>query len=267
MPDITVITPSLNQGQFIEQTIISVVEQQGVDLQYIVVDGVSQDATGAILERYRDRIGTLLIEPDEGQADALRKGFALAQAPICGYLNSDDYLLAGALKAVVDYFAAHPDVDAVYTDRVYVDEKDHPIRYWRLPRHSSYMMCRWDFIPQETCFWRREAMEEVGGIDPSYRFAVDYDLFARMMIRGKRFVHLPGFVGVFREHPCSKTSTQLDQVGLAEMERVRCQSGIRIKRYELLFAALYYALLQIRSTAYLWMHPNGPDVFRRRHER
>ena len=261
-PQVSIVTPSYNQGRFIERTLRSVLDQSGVDVQYIVVDGTSRDATVDVLERYRDRLAELVIEPDDGQADALRKGFRLATADICGYLNSDDYLLPGTLRTVLEYFEQHPDVDAIYTDRIFVDQEDRLTGYWRLPPHSDYVMCRWDFIPQETCFWRRAVMEELGGIDPGYQFAVDYDLFARMMKNGKRFVHLPGFFAVFREHSESKTSSQLEAVGLQEMERVREKYGFVVKRYHMPIAAFYYGLVRARSIVYEWRNPDGPDVFR-----
>ena len=169
VPDVSIVTPSLNQGRYIEQTLCSVLQQEGVRLQYIVVDGVSNDQTLEILERYRSRIDVLLIEKDDGQADAIRKGLSLATGTICAYLNSDDYLLPGALSRVATFFSENPGIDAVYSDRIFVDGDDRLLRYWRLPMHSNYVMCRWDFIPQETCFWRRSAMEEAGGIDAATR--------------------------------------------------------------------------------------------------
>jgi glycosyltransferase involved in cell wall biosynthesis len=260
-PDISIVTPSLNQGNFIGQTIRSVLSQSGVRVQYVVVDGCSTDETRSVLERYRDALDHLIIEPDHGQADAIKKGFARTSGVICGYLNSDDYLLPGALERVVAYFRANPSVDVVYGDRIYVDEEDRLLRYWRLPPHSDFINCRWDFIPQEACFWRRSVMEQMGGIDSSYRFAVDYDLFARMMKAGKRFVHLAEFFAVFREHPGSKTTSAWESTGAPEMERVRRKYGFEVKPYQMVPAALHYGLLQLRSGWFRWRYPAGPAVF------
>jgi glycosyltransferase involved in cell wall biosynthesis len=259
--DISIVTPSLNQGVFIEQTILSVLSQAGVTVQYIVVDGGSTDSTRGILERYRNRLDRLIVEPDHGQADAIRKGFSLATGEFCGYLNSDDYLLPDALERAVRFLRANSGVDAVYGDRIYVDEQDRLLRYWRLPRHFDYINCRWDFIPQEACFWRRAVMEEVGGIDDSYRFAVDYDLFARMMKQGKHFVHLGEFFAVFREHPRSKTSANWESTGAPEMVRVREQYGFEVKPHQMIPAALHYAWLSARSGWFKWRYPGGPPAF------
>lgn len=259
--DISIITPSFNQAAFIEQTIRSVRAQENVSVQYIVVDGASSDGSADILQRYASEIDHLIIEADHGQAHALEKGFALASADFCGYLNSDDYYLPGALQRVVGLLRAQPSIDVLYGDRIYVDAEDQLLRYWRLPPHSDFINCRWDFIPQEACFWRRSAMEAAGGVDPSYRFAVDYDLFARMMQAGKRFVHVSEFYAVFRDHPRSKTSSAWEAVGAPEMERVREAYGFRVRPYQMVPAALHYGLLKMRSEWYRWRFPNGPTAF------
>ena len=244
--DVTVVTPSLNQAPFIEQTLASVLNQKGVSVQYIVVDGGSTDGTQAILERYNDRLHTLIIEPDEGQADALHKGFALAEGRICCYLNSDDYLLPGSLQRVVEYFRHRPNVDVVYGHRIYVDENDRFLKYWILPPHNDYLMKRWDYIPQECSFWRRDAMLAVGGIDPRWQFAMDYDFFVRLMQRGSRFVRWNAFLGVFREHQASKTSSLMSTVGIKEVEKVRERHGIRIRSLDWgLAAALHGSIISM----------------------
>ena len=107
-------------------------------------------------------------------------------------------------------------------------------------------------------------MEEAGGIDPSYGFAVDYDFFARMMTRGMRFKHISDFLAVFREHPDSKTSSALQTIGLAEMDRVRSRYGCRIRRAEYLVAAAYYGQLRLRSSLFQLLNPSGPASFRDR---
>lgn len=224
---ISVVTPSFNQGVFIEHTINSVLSQDSVDLEYIVVDGVSTDGTQEILERYRCRLSQLIIEPDRGQADALRKGFGVATGDVLCYLNSDDVFLPGALQKVVLAFQKHPDVDVIYGNRLFIDAKGKITRSWILPPHSDYLMSRWDFIPQENCFWRREAMSRVGGIDPSYQFAMDYDLFTRMM-KDSRFRHVHDFFAAFRVHRDAKTSRLYDTVGLEEVARVRSDRDIQL---------------------------------------
>lgn len=174
---ISVVVPSLNQGQYIATCLTSILEQQFDNLELIVVDGGSTDETVSILNRYSPKISHLIIEPDSGQADALNKGFALATGDIQCYLNSDDYLLPGTLEFVQAYFSKHPSVDAFYSDRIFVSAEGEVIGCWRLPGHIRYLMERWDYIPQETCFWRRNLYEETSGVDTNLQFAMDYDLF------------------------------------------------------------------------------------------
>ena len=261
--DFSIVTPTLNQGRFIEQTILSVLSQKNIDVQYIVVDGGSTDETAEILERYRDRIDTIVSEPDRGQADALRKGFALARGRFVGYLNSDDYLLPDALTTAKRIFESNKSLDLVYGDRIFVDENDRLDRYWRLPRHRDYFMLRWDFIPQEACFWRRAAMEEVGGIDTSCRFALDYDLLARMMVSGKKLQHTHRFFAVFREQAAAKTTSQLQEIGIPEMNRVRDKYKIEIDKSDYFLAMWFTLRLRLRSWFYL-KHNREPKLFRRR---
>ena len=201
---------------------------------------------------------------DRGQADALVKGFAYATAPIVGYLNSDDYLLPGALQLVLEHFERQPEVDAWYSHRIFVDEFDHLLRYWYLPPHSNYINLRWDFIPQETCFWRRTAMEAVGGIDRRLDFAMDYDLFVRMMRAGCRFRRLDDFLAVFREHDASKTVCHMETVGAREVNVVQQANRVSIHWYDRLVAAAFYSWLQLRSARLKRRLPLGPDAFIRR---
>jgi glycosyltransferase involved in cell wall biosynthesis len=248
--DVTVVTPSLNQAPFIERTLSSVLAQRGVSVQYIVVDGGSRDGTREILSRYEDRLHTLIVEQDEGQADALRKGFQLAEGRICCYLNSDDYWLPDTLQRVVSYFSRHPDVDVVYGHRIYVDEEDRFLKYWILPPHFDYLMKRWDYIPQECTFWRREAMLKVGGIDPRWQFAMDYDFFVRLMDHGYRFARWNAFLGMFRQHKASKTSSLMLTVGIREVENIRERYGINTHRADWLLAILLHGSIVCCSWIY-----------------
>ncbi|MEM6820973.1 MAG: glycosyltransferase family 2 protein [Verrucomicrobiota bacterium] len=261
--DFTIVTPTLNQGRYIEQTLNSVISQQNVSVQYIVVDGGSSDETASILERYKSRVSTIISEPDCGQADALRKGFALAEGEIVAYLNSDDYFLPGTLERIRQLMNEHTDTDLIYGDRIFVDADNNLIRYWKLPVHVDYVMLRWDFIPQEAAFWRRSAMEFVGGIDKKYQFAMDYDLFARMMKAGKNFKHSDQFFAVFREHAEAKTSVLMNELGMPEMELVRRENSIKILPWDHLIGAFYLACLKSRSWMYRILGPEPSDFTNR----
>jgi glycosyltransferase involved in cell wall biosynthesis len=243
-PKISIVTPSYQQGPFLEWTIRSVLEQGYPNLEYVVMDGGSKDETGEILARYKDRLAYCESAPDGGQADAVARGFEHTSGEIMAYLNSDDVLAPGALHFAARFLTEHPEVDAIYSHRVFIDEENRVTRYWILPPHHSWMMQRWDYIPQETCFWRRRIYEKVGGIDRNFQFALDYDLFVRFMKHG-RMERVNRFLGAFREHPSSKTTLQ--EGPHPEVERVYQAHGIRIADWHRLPQLAQYELLDVRS--------------------
>jgi glycosyltransferase involved in cell wall biosynthesis/SAM-dependent methyltransferase len=225
-PRISIVTPSYNQGKFIERTVRSVFLQRYPNLEYILMDGGSTDETLERLQPYRDKFSYFVSERDRGQADAIAKGFARSSGDIMAYLNSDDLLAPDALHFVARFFQENPRVDWIYSHRCTVDDNDQVIWYWILPPHISFLMRRWDYIPQETCFWRRSLFEKTGNIDRSYKFAMDYDLFVRFMNQGNGR-RLNRFLGVFRDHSASKTKQLLETVGAREMLKVRRKFRIR----------------------------------------
>jgi hypothetical protein len=230
LPRMTVVTPSYQQRQFLEATIRSVLSQSGVRLDYIVEDGGSTDGTPALLERYSSQLKRWRSAPDAGQADALRRGFAdLDCGPddIMGYLNSDDLLMPGAARFVAEYFASHPEVDVVFGHRVLIDEAGDEVGRWFTPRTAVDDLHWVDLVPQETLFWRKRVWDRVGGIDPKFQFALDWDLLLRFQTAGAQFVRLPWFLGLFRLHPTQKSQARLLEVGIPEMDALRARSLYR----------------------------------------
>jgi glycosyltransferase involved in cell wall biosynthesis len=225
-PKISIVTPSFNHGKFIEYTVRSVVHQRYPALEYIVMDGGSTDETMSILDVYKAYFAHVTSERDEGQADAVARGFERSTGDIMAYLNSDDMLAPGTLEFVAHFFADHPNVDAIYSHRLAVDENNRVIWYWMLPKHNSYLMRRWDLIPQETCFWRRSLFERAGNVDKSFQFAMDYDLFVRYMAEGQ-FKRVNRFLAAFRQHSAAKTTQLMQTVGVAEVQRVWVKNGFK----------------------------------------
>lgn len=216
------VTPSYNQAQFIERTVRSVLDQDYPNLDYRVQDGGSNDGTVEILRRYEGRLAGWDSRPDKGQSEAINRGFAGTTGEIMAWLNSDDVLFPGALEYVADYFASHPDVDAIYGHRILIDEEDRQIGRWILPAHSNRVLSWADFVPQETLFWRRRIWDKAGGqVDESFRFAMDWDLLLRFREAGARFRRVPRFLGGFRIHSRQKTSAAITDVGFQEMNRLR----------------------------------------------
>ncbi len=217
----TVVTPSFQQGQFLERTLLSVLDQGYPALEYVVQDGGSTDETLDVLRRHSDALARWESVPDGGQANAINRGFAGTEGEIMAFLNSDDLLLPGSLAYVARYFKRHPEVDVVYGHRVLVDERDRQIGAWLIPARAERVLQWADCIPQETLFWRRRAWEAAGAqMDESFRFALDWDLLLRLRESGARMKRLPRFLGAFRLHTDQKHSVLLD-AGEEESAKLR----------------------------------------------
>jgi len=226
LPQIAIVTPSYNQPAFIESTMLSVLNQNYPKLLYVVQDGASPAPTPAIIARYGERLTAWVSAADHGQSDAVRRGFdrlagRLGPTDVMAWLNSDDFINPRALRFVGEYFATHPRVDAIYGHRIIINEHDQEIGRWILPRHHPRSLEWIDYVPQETFFFRKRAWDLVGGVDPSFQFALDWDLLARFTRAGLRVVRLPYFLGSFRIHAAQKTSAAIHTTGADEMRRVR----------------------------------------------
>ena len=221
-PVISLVTPTLNQGEYLERTIQSVLEQQYPKLEYIIQDGGSDDQTVEIIRKYEDRLAHWQSAPDRGQSHAINLGMHHATGDILAYLNSDDLLLPGTLAYVARYFQRHPNIDVVYGHRILINEDDRQIGRWILPHHDDRFLAWADYIPQETMFWRRRAWDSVSAqIDETFQFAMDWDLILRFRSAGMKFARLPRFMGAFRVMDDQKTVRLLHTVGRTEMERIR----------------------------------------------
>jgi glycosyltransferase involved in cell wall biosynthesis len=226
LPHIAVVTPSYNQAGYLPLTMESVLSQGYPRLRYAVQDGASTDGSAQWLGRYAPRLAHAESVSDRGQADAIARGFShllgkLAPADVMAWLNSDDLYSPGALRRVGEYFAANPDVDAVYGHRIVIDEAGYEVGRWVLPPHDPDALTWVDYVPQETLFWRKRAWDAVGGLDLSFQFALDWDLLARFTAAGLRLVRLPYFTACFRVHAAQKTSLQIHSTGADEMTRIR----------------------------------------------
>jgi hypothetical protein len=240
LPAFAIVTPSFNQAAFVEATMRSVLDQAGVRVDYVVQDGLSPDGSADVIRKVAKRCahlgaaphGPRLVHwssaPDAGQADAILKGFEHTRGgpdDLMAYLNSDDQLMPKALRFVAEYFARHPEVDAVYGHRVLIDDAGDEIGRWYSPRRSCDDLLRFfDFVPQETLFWRRRIWDRVGGLDDSFHFALDWDLLLRFQAVGARITRLPWFLGLFRVHGGQKSQAWLDDVGMSEMRRLRVRT-------------------------------------------
>ncbi len=205
-PLISVVTPSYNQAPFLEATIRSVLEQDYEALEYIVVDGGSSDRSVSIIEKYADRLAWWVSEPDLGQTDAINKGFARARGEILAWLNSDDTYESGALSEAVAFLQANPQVGMVYGDANFIDARGRVIgRFDARQTDFDRLMRGAVYIPQQAAFFRADLWRQVGPLDPTFYFAMDYDLWVRLA-RLAEIRYLPGRVWAnFRLHGAAKS--------------------------------------------------------------
>jgi glycosyltransferase involved in cell wall biosynthesis len=206
MPKISIVTPSFNQARYLRRTIESVLRQD-VDLEYIIIDGCSNDGSADILRDYQNR-ARVIIEKDNGQTDAIAKGFAMATGDVLAWLNSDDMYLPGALSQVLqayeqghEFFYGHVFIvdaeDALLRKRAAISADFNDLYYGRY------------IIPQEATFFSRRLYRESGGVDRAFQYAMDYDLWLRLALlqRPKR---LNTFLSCFRYHQEQKSSRRPD---------------------------------------------------------
>lgn len=209
IPRISVITPSFNQGQFIEETLRSVLTQDYPNLELIVIDGGSTDQSVKIIRRYAPQLAYWVSETDRGQSDAINKGFARTTGDIVAWLNSDDLYCPGALQKVADYFHANPDAGAVIGDLEIIDsagnlidlKKAIPVTF----RHNLYSGCA---VPQPATFFTRQALALTGELDTMLQYQMDYEFFLRMQAKGVKFGLIREPLARFRLHGDSKTVSE-----------------------------------------------------------
>ncbi len=223
-PLVSIVTPSFNQARFLEATIRSVLEQDYPRIEYILVDGGSTDGSVDIIHRYSERLAWWVSERDKGQTDAINKGFARANGEILAWLNSDDTYQPGAVAEAVAFLRGRPEVGLVYGDANFIDENGELIG--RFPAaQTDYRRLRRGYvhIPQQASFWRADLWKKVAPLDPSFYFAMDYDLWVRIAALAP-VRYTPRTWANFRLHTQGKTIAADDRCW-PEMLRVHYRDG------------------------------------------
>jgi glycosyltransferase involved in cell wall biosynthesis len=214
----SIVTPSYNQGKFLAETIESVIGQEGdFEIDYIIVDGFSSDNSAQLIQRFDDLLKRgkwpikcraitfrWVSEKDRGQTEALMKGFRMARGEILAWLNSDDTYLPGALQTAATFFNGNPDAGLMYGNASYCDESGSTIGPYRTEPFHLERLAAANIICQPASFFRREAFENVGGLDEKLGFVMDYDLWIKI---GRRFpcCHIQHLLATYRLHETSKT--------------------------------------------------------------
>lgn len=217
-PVFTVVTPTLNQGEFIEKTIDSVLSQGYPNLEYIIIDGGSKDNTLEIIKKYENHLAYWDSQPDNGQGHAINKGMAKANGHYLTWINSDDFYLPGALNNFVELFAANPDAGIVVGAGRIVDQSGKEI-YFKAPTpkiniESLYTWLNNGNFMQPSSAFTRTAWNSVHSIDEKVHIALDLDLWIRMAKAGVQFVTTEAVLSEALSHPAAKTTAYEDLMQL-----------------------------------------------------
>jgi glycosyltransferase involved in cell wall biosynthesis len=254
MMRISIVTPSLNQGAYLNETLESVRKQDYADVEHLVLDGISTDETIPLLQ---SKSGTewrhlrWLSERDGGCTQALNKGIRLSTGDIVGWLNSDDRYRAGCLDIVAKAFEQDPDLDVVYGDFTFMDEHGAHLRVRREIEFSRLVLFyhRISPIPSTSTFFRRRIFDHGNYFDESLQYAMYYEFFVRQANKGYRFKHVHALLADFRLHPASKTcATGARQIAETRMTMMQFSPvALRVKNHVL--RSICLAAMQIAARA------------------
>jgi len=252
-PKISIVTPSHNQAPFIERTILSVINQEYPNLEYIIIDGGSRDGSVEIIKKYEMYLDYWVSENDSGQSEALNKGFTKATGEIFAYLNSDDIYLPGTLNLISELFEKNNEVDLLYGHTKLLDSNDDKIGLcvalpFKLKEHLNGVFS----IPQQSSFWKRDVFEKVGGFNVENHTCMDGEFFAYAAANNFSFKMVNKIFAGFRIHPSSKTGNKKSKLKLhykSDEEKfvkvIALSKKIRVNRFLQDYYRLKYILYKI----------------------
>lgn len=206
-PKLSIITPSFNQAVYLEKTILSVLNQNYPNLEYIIIDGGSTDGSVDVIKKYEKYLAYWVSEKDNGQTDAINKGLLAASGDWMGWQNSDDVYLPGAFDEFIHAAKADKGLDLIYADLLFIDSDDSQTgKVLLCPVSLATFISDGVFPHNQSAFWSKRAIERLGPLDNSLTFSMDYEFFLRFFFHKLRTKHFPGQWGGFRLHKESKTS-------------------------------------------------------------
>lgn len=247
-PKISIVTPSFNQAIFLERTILSVVNQNYPNLEYIIIDGGSIDDSVEIIKKYEKYLAYWISEKDSGQSEAINKGFKKATGEIFAYLNSDDIYQSNTLNYIADFFNNNRLVDILYGQAILINENDLKIGFIpALPFRLKELLNGVFSIPQQSAFWRKHVFEKLLGFNENNHTCMDGEFFARAAYHNFKFKKVNVVLASFRIHKNSKTSDKSSQKKilfqkdrLAFISELSSKAGIQTNRgLELIYRIKY----------------------------
>lgn len=206
-PKISVITPSFNQEEFIERTILSIINQDYPNIEYIIIDGGSTDKSVDIIKKYDKDIAYWVSEKDDGQTDAINKGMEKATGDIVCWVNSDDLLVPGALKIVGDYFMEHPDIEFFNGLTVKVDKWDNILFIGHIINNKWFHKRGVYNISQQGMFWKRSLFDRIGKLDASYHYCMDVEWIVRLYANNVKMARTDSALGAIRVYAETKSGS------------------------------------------------------------
>lgn len=255
-PKISIVTPSYNQAQFLEKTILSILNQNYPNLEYIIIDGGSTDGSVEIIKKYEKYLAYWTSEKDNGQADAINKGFRIGTGDFLAWQNSDDIYLPGSFFKVVERFKKYPDSDVVFGNMYLIDRNDEIIGDVRFfPFNLEYLIYyKWNITSQST-FWKRGLLGKKGYFK-NYKVLFDLDWFIRLGLKTRKFSFIRSFFGGYRMHPESKFSLinteerepilfkLLKENGVKVNENIDWSEQYRLKKIKAIFRMFFFYIIQ-----------------------
>ena len=244
---ISIITPSYNQGEFIGQTIQSVLNQTYKNIEYIIVDGGSNDQTLEIIDKYRNQIDVVISEKDKGQTDAINKGFKLATGELVGWINSDDLLHPDCVEKIVELYHLHPDGSIYYPAVLDCIDRDGKLLYKSLLKipDRNHLLNKNYSVHQQGSFYSRNLVKQIGYLDESIYYCMDLDLWLRLLKEnGRIYYYQPHALAAFRIWEDTKT-TQAGTRFVQNVKQILDRQGAG--KFSTAKLRLFYMTFRIRA--------------------